>query len=153
MNLCKIWALDINRFEACLIHMYKSIQQAQESLLHDECERGPSPACWGIQGKVSIMASRKAWAYPLCYTSLSAQTTWNSKYSRNWACVIDPSATVFEIIPSIVSNPSAEKRCPWTNTFFFTAWGPQDLPDVYSSFDTSLRKPSCSGEYWEMCHM
>ena len=67
------------------------------------------------------------------------------------ARVIEPSTTVFDIIPSMVSRPSAEKRRPRTKTPFFTARvpfldRPRDLAVVLSSFETSSKKPSCSGE-------
>ena len=56
-------------------------------------------------------------------------------------------------IPSIDSKPLAEKHRPRTKTPFMTARVPlRDRPrvqnDVRSSFKTSSRNPSCSGEYW-----
>jgi hypothetical protein len=71
---------------------------------------------------------------------------------------MEPSTTVFEIMPSIVSNPVTEKRCPQTKAPFCTARvpfldHPQDLPEVRSSLETLSRKLSCSGEYCAMCHI
>jgi len=53
--------------------------------------------------------------------SESRDTMSNSRYSRNQSRVIEPSTTVLETMPSIVSKPSAEKHHPRTKTPFFTA--------------------------------
>ena len=101
----------------------------------------PVESTWNMWGKV------KSWF------NMYNQTTVNSKYWRKHSCVIDPSTTVLETMPSMVRRPLAEKQWPCTNTPFFTAWmpvldRPRDLAEVLSSFETSSKKPSCSDKYW-----